>query len=38
MIPFVENQRNLAAYGVGSGNAPVLTCNSIGHLRVAFFI
>lgn len=31
------NQRNLAAYGAGSGNAPALVMfDSVGHLQAAF--
>lgn len=30
------NHRIIATYGVGSGNAPALSFDSVGHLRVAF--
>jgi C4-dicarboxylate transporter len=37
-MPFLlTNHEILAAYGVGSGNAPTLAFCSVGHLRAAFF-
>lgn len=34
---YQRNHRNLAAYGVGSGNAPaLLMLNCVGHLTAAF--
>lgn len=36
MLLFKTNRRIIAAYGVGSGNAPTLfTCNGVGHLWAA---
>ena len=30
-------QKIFAAYGAVGGNAPALSCNSVGHLRAAIF-
>lgn len=31
------NHRIIATHGAGCGNAPALSFDSVGHLRVAFF-